>query len=155
MPCTVVVPIGRARVKVAALRDLGAQVHRPATATRWPPRQPRRWRMSRVPCCCTPYDLPDIVAGAGTIAPELAADVEGPLTIVTCGRRRTDCRPDHRDAVRRSSAPNRWVHRACIRLWPRSPDTELDSIAADSLGATEVGGSAGTRSPGVTTCRAS
>ncbi|HMS74945.1 serine/threonine dehydratase [Gordonia sp. (in: high G+C Gram-positive bacteria)] len=143
VPCTVVVPEAAPRVKVAALRDLGAQVHLAGDRYQVAAEVATSMADESGALLLHAYDLPDIVAGAGTIAPELAADVEGPLTIVTCvggggliAGLTTGMRSGDR-IVGAEPVGASCLHQA-LAADHRIP-AELDSIAADSLGATEVG----------------
>ncbi len=144
VPCTVVVPETAPQVKIAALRELGARVH--LVGDRYQVAADSAASMARESGALLlhAYDLPDIVAGAGTIALELSDDISGPLTIVTCvggggliagltsgmrpGDRIVGAEPAGASCLNQALAAGRPV------------PTELDSIAADSLGATEVGG---------------
>ena len=143
VPCTVVVPETAPAIKVAALRELGAQVHLRGDRYQVAADAAATMAAESGALLLHAYDLPDIVAGAGTIASELAADVGGPLTIVTCvggggliaglttgmraGDRIVGAEPAGASCLSQALAAGRPV------------PTELGSIAADSLGATEVG----------------
>lgn len=143
VPCTVVVPETAPAVKVAALRELGAQVHLRGDRYQVAADAASTMAAESGALLLHAYDLPDIVAGAGTIAPELAADADGPLTIVTCvggggliAGLTTGMRPGDR-IVGAEPAGASCLHQALAAGAPIP--TALDSIAADSLGATEVG----------------
>jgi threonine dehydratase len=72
MPCAVVMPDVSAPVKVAAVRALGADVHLVPVADRLTRTQ--AIAADRGMAIIPPYDHRDIIAGAGTVGLEIAAD---------------------------------------------------------------------------------
>ncbi|MXP23064.1 pyridoxal-phosphate dependent enzyme [Gordonia sp. HNM0687] len=141
--CTVVVPETAPAVKVESLRALGADVH--LIGRRYQDAADAATQMAERSGALAlhAYDLPDIVAGAGTIGLELAEDVDGPLTTVVCvggggllggmtaamraGDRMVGVEPIGASCLRSALDAGRPV------------PVELDSVAADSLGATRLG----------------
>ncbi|MEE3848859.1 serine/threonine dehydratase [Gordonia sp. LSe1-13] len=143
VPATVVVPVTAPEVKVQSLRALGATVHQVGDRYQDAADAALELAGRSGALLLHAYDQPDIVAGAGTIGPELSTDVDGPLTTVVCvggggllGGLAAALRPgDHLVGVEPVGA-------SCLRqaLDAGGPVTvDLDSVAADSLGATRVG----------------
>lgn len=142
-PCTVVVPEATPPAKLDRLQRLGATVHRVgssyADAAAHAATLARELGVVKLHA----YDLPDIVAGAGTIALELREQLDTPLDClvavgggglvagITAGARDTDMI----HGVEPAGAAT--LHRALDAGGPI--DIEVDSIAADSLGATRIG----------------
>lgn len=141
--CTVVVPENAPPVKVAVLRELGADVRLVGSQYSEAAAAAATFATESGALELHAYDLPDVVAGAGTIALELAADVPGPLTTVVCvggggllaGLAAAQRPGDH--LVGAEPAGAACLHQAIEAGEPTS--VELDSIAADSLGATMIG----------------
>ncbi|WP_074850215.1 serine/threonine dehydratase [Gordonia westfalica] len=143
VPCTVVVPETAPEVKVATLRTLGAQVH--LVGLRYQEAADAAVDIAEATGALAlhAYDLPDIVAGAGTIGLEIAGDIAGPLTTVACvggggllaGLAAT-LRPGDR-LVGAEPLGSSCFHQA--RAAGAPVPVELESIAADSLGATRIG----------------
>lgn len=141
--CTVVVPETAPTVKVERLRALGADVH--LIGRRYQDAADAAAQMIRRSGALAlhAYDLPDIVAGAGTIGLELAEDVDGPLTCVVCvggggllgGMTAATGPGDRMVGVEPIGAS--CLHQAIDA--GRPVPVELDSVAADSLGATRLG----------------
>ena len=141
--CTVVVPENAPPVKVTALRDLGADVRLHGSRYHDAAEFAGALATKTGALLLHAYDLPDIVAGAGTIALELAADVPGPQTVVACvggggllGGLAAAQRPGDRLVGAEPTGASS-LHQAVKAGGPVS--VELDSIAADSLGATRIG----------------
>ncbi|RPA12191.1 serine/threonine dehydratase [Gordonia sp. OPL2] len=141
--CTVVVPETAPRVKVERLRSLGAVVHQVGERYQDAADAAVEMATDSGALLLHAYDQPDIVAGAGTIALELAEEVDGPLTTVVCvggggllGGLTAAMRPGDR-VVGAEPVGSSCLHRAFEHGEPVSVD--LDSVAADSLGATRLG----------------
>lgn len=141
--CTVVVPTTAPRVKVDMLRSLGAQVHLVGDRYEQAARAAAGLAQESGALALHAYDLPDIVAGAGTIALELAEDVDGPLTTVVCvggggllGGLTAALRPGDR-LVGAEPVGASCLHQAIAA--GRPVPVVLDSVASDSLGATQIG----------------
>lgn len=141
--CTVVVPTTAPRVKVDTLRSLGARVH--LVGDRYAQAAQAAAGLAHETGALTlhAYDLPDVVAGAGTIALELAEDVDGPLTTVVCvggggllGGLTAALRPGDR-LIGAEPVGASCLHQAIDA--GRPVPVALDSVASDSLGATQVG----------------
>lgn len=140
---TVVIPENAPAVKVSALRELGATVH--LVGTRYADAADAAATMAADSGALAlhAYDLPDVVAGAGTIGLELAEDLPGPLTTVVCvggggllGGLAASLRPgDRLVGVEPTGAS--CLHQALAAGMPVA--VELDSVATDSLGATRIG----------------
>jgi threonine dehydratase len=88
VPCTVVVPAGAPRVKVAGMESLGASVvHSPHEGyddtERWVLERAATWGRTFI----SPYDHPAVAAGnGGTLMLEILGEVAAPdLVIVPCG----------------------------------------------------------------------
>jgi threonine dehydratase len=141
--CTVVVPTTAPAVKVARLNALGADVHQIGD----------RYALSAEAAAAIAdesgalqlhaYDLPDIVAGAGTIGLELREQLGVPLEVLVAvgggglvGGLTAALAPEHTicgvEPVGASA-----LHQALAAGRPVPVD--LDSVAADSLGATQLG----------------
>ncbi|MGW0038913.1 serine/threonine dehydratase [Gordonia sp. NPDC003376] len=141
--CSVVVPESAPPVKVAALRALGAAVH--LIGDRYQDAADAATEMAAASGALLlhAYDLPEIVAGAGTIGLELSEQVHGPLTTVVCvggggllgGMSATLRTGDHLVGAEPEAAS--CLHAALAAGHPVPVDPE--GIAADSLGATRVG----------------
>ncbi|MFW0784357.1 serine/threonine dehydratase [Gordonia sp. CPCC 206044] len=141
--CTVVLPQAAPTVKVDALRALGATVHQVGDRYQAAADAAVGMATESGALLLHAYDQPDIVAGAGTIALELADDVAGPLTTVACvggggllGGLTAASRPGDR-VVGVEPSGSSCLHQALIAGRPVSVDP--DSVAADSLGASRVG----------------
>ncbi|MGW5522583.1 serine/threonine dehydratase [Gordonia sp. NPDC003950] len=141
--CTVVVPESAPAVKVAALRALGATVHLIGSRYQDAADAAAGMALESGALALHAYDRPDIVAGAGTIGLELVDDVDGPLTTVVCvggggllGGMSATLRPGDR-LVGAEPVGASCLHQAITAGGP--VDVDLDSVAADSLGATRVG----------------
>ncbi|MGX6512623.1 serine/threonine dehydratase [Rhodococcus sp. SJ-2] len=142
-PCTVVVPDAVPPAKLDRLRRLGATVHRAGWSYADAAAHAATLAGELGAVTLHAYDLPDIVAGAGTIALELAEQIGSPMEClvavgggglvagVTAGARDTDVI----HGVEPAGAAA--LHRALAAGGPI--DIEVDSIAADSLGATRIG----------------
>lgn len=143
VPCTVVIPETAPEVKVQTLRTLGAQVH--LVGLRYQDAADAAGELAAATGALPlhAYDLPDIVAGAGTIGLELTEDFPDPLTTVVCvggggllaGLAAT-LRPGDR-LVGAEPLGASCLHQA--RAAGSPVPVELESVAADSLGATRVG----------------
>lgn len=141
--CTVVVPENAPPVKVAALQALGADVRLVGSRYQDAAETASVLAVETGALLLHAYDLPEVVAGAGTIALELAADIPGPQTIVACvggggllgGLAAAQRRGDRLVGAEPTGASS--LHQAVQACAPVS--VELDSIAADSLGATRIG----------------
>ncbi|MGC4962207.1 serine/threonine dehydratase [Gordonia sp. DT101] len=141
--CTVVVPETAPQVKVDSLRALGAEVHHVGDRYQHAADAAAEMAKRSGALLLHAYDQPDIVAGAGTIGLELADDIDGPLTTVVCvggggllGGLTAVQRPGDR-IVGAEPAGSSCLHQALEAGHPVS--VELDSVAADSLGATRLG----------------
>ncbi|WP_232718071.1 serine/threonine dehydratase [Gordonia metallireducens] len=143
VPCTVVIPETAPEVKVQTLRTLGAQVH--LVGLRYQDAADAAGELAATTGALPlhAYDLPDIVAGAGTIGLEMTEDVPDPLTTVVCvggggllaGLAATLRPGDRLVGVEPLGAS--CLHQA--RAAGSPVPVELESVAADSLGATRVG----------------
>ncbi|QXW00177.1 serine/threonine dehydratase [Rhodococcus globerulus] len=141
--CTVVVPETAPDAKVAALGALGATVEKVGDRYVLAAAAATEIALSSGALELHAYDLPDIVAGAGTIALEVAEEASGPITycIAVGGGGLVSgiaaaARPEDRVvAVEPIGAAT--LHAALEAGHP--VDIELDSIASDSLGASRVG----------------
>ncbi|MGC5247695.1 serine/threonine dehydratase [Gordonia sp. DT219] len=140
---TVVVPENAPPVKVSALRALGATVHLVGTRYQDAADAAAQMAADTGALLLHAYDLPAVVAGAGTIGLELIEDVEGALTTVVCvggggllGGLAATLRPGDR-LVGAEPVGASCLHQAQIAGRPVAVD--LDSVAADSLGATRIG----------------
>ncbi len=143
VPATVVVPETAPAVKVARLEAYGARVLRSGTeyAHAYEAAQAEVARTGAL--YCHAYDQPEIVAGAGTLAPELltqTSDVDtvvvavgggGLLAGVTAG---LDGRAR---VVGAEPAGAQTLHRALAAGTP--VDVPVSGVAADSLGARRLG----------------
>ncbi|AZG44915.1 serine/threonine dehydratase [Gordonia insulae] len=141
--CTVVVPETAPQVKVDSLLALGARVHQVGDRYQVAADAAAEMADSSGALALHAYDQPDIVAGAGTIALELAEDVDGPLTTVVCvggggllGGLAAAMRPGDR-VVGVEPVGSSCLHQSIAAGRPVAVD--LDSVAADSLGATRIG----------------
>ncbi|GAB88759.1 serine/threonine dehydratase [Gordonia rhizosphera] len=141
--CTVVVPQTAPQVKVDTLRGLGAEVAQVGDRYQVAADAAVELAQQRGALLLHAYDQPDIVAGAGTIGLELAEDVDGPLTTVVSvggggllGGLAATLRPGDR-LVGVEPVGSSCLHQALEAGHPVAVD--LDSVAADSLGATRVG----------------
>uniref|UniRef100_UPI003D8C200A serine/threonine dehydratase n=1 Tax=Gordonia sp. B7-2 TaxID=3420932 RepID=UPI003D8C200A len=141
--CTVVVPVTAPQVKVDTLRALGADVHLVGDRYAQAAEAAHAMADDRGALRLHAYDLPDIVAGAGTIELEIADDLDGPVTTVACvggggllAGLTAALRPGDR-VIGVEPVGASCLHQALAAGVP--VPTELDSVAADSLGATEVG----------------
>ncbi|WP_207841733.1 serine/threonine dehydratase [Williamsia soli] len=141
--CSVVVPTTAPAVKVARLNALGADVHQigdryalSAEAAALMAEQTGALQLHA-------YDLPDIVAGAGTIGLELREQLDVPLDVFVAvgggglvGGLVAALAPEHAvtgvEPVGASA-----LHQALAA--GRPVPVELDSVASDSLGATQLG----------------
>ncbi|MFC9980589.1 serine/threonine dehydratase [Gordonia sp. NPDC127522] len=143
VPATVVIPETAPPVKIDALRAAGARVH--LIGRRYSEAADAAVALAEQTGALAlhAYDLPDVVAGAGTIGLEMIDDVPGPLTTVVCvggggllaGLTATLRPGDHIVGVEPLGAS--CLHQA---LAARAPvPVELESIAADSLGASVIG----------------
>lgn len=142
-PCTVVVPETVPQAKLDRLQRLGATVHRMGSSYADAAAHAATLAGELGALTLHAYDLPDIVAGAGTIALELAEQVSTPMEClvavgggglvagITAGVRDTDVI----HGVEPTGAAA--LHHALAAGTPI--DIEVDSIAADSLGATRIG----------------
>lgn len=142
-PCTVVVPEAAPPAKLDRLQRLGATVHRVGSSYADAAAHAATLALELGVVKLHAYDLPDIVAGAGTIAIELREQLDTPLDCLvavgggglvaglTAGARDTDMI----HGVEPVGAAT--LHRALDAGGPI--DIEVDSIAADSLGATRIG----------------
>ncbi|SIR80019.1 serine/threonine dehydratase [Williamsia sterculiae] len=143
VPCTVVVPETAPTVKVAALRALGAVVHQVGDRYAEAAHAAEDLAQTTGALRLHAYDLPDIVAGAGTLGLELRAQVAGPLTVSVCvggggllsGIATAAGADDTLVAVEPERAPT--LHAALDAGAP--VDVDVSGVAADSLGATRVG----------------
>ena len=142
-PCTVVVPTTAPQVKVDALHALGATVHLVGDRYQQAADAAHAMAVSTGALPLHAYDLPDIVAGAGTIASEIAEDIDGPVTTVVCvggGGLLAGLIAAARDSDTAVGAEP--VGSSCLDqalAAGRPVDVENTSVAADSLGATRVG----------------
>lgn len=141
--CTVVVPETAPSVKVAALRALGTDVHLVGQIYQDAADHAAARAEQTGALLLHAYDLPDVVAGAGTIGAELREEVDGPLTIVVCvggggllGGLAAEMRPGDR-LIGAEPEGASCLHGAVAAGHPVSVRPE--SVAADSLGATRVG----------------
>lgn len=141
--CTVVVPTTAPAVKVERLDDLGADVHQIGDRFALSAEAADEIAETTGALRLHAYDLPDIVAGAGTIGLELREQLEEPLEVFVAvgggglvGGLTAALAPDHLvSGVEPVGAST--LHQA---LAAGSPvPVHLNSIAADSLGATELG----------------
>ncbi|WP_439032354.1 serine/threonine dehydratase [Gordonia terrae] len=143
VPVTVVIPATAPQVKVDTLRTIGARIHLVGNRYQEAADAAERLALETGALALHAYDRPDIVAGAGTIGLELVDDVPGPLTTVVCvggggllaGMAAT-LRPGDR-LVGAEPIGASCLHQALAAGTP--VPVELESIAADSLGATRVG----------------
>lgn len=143
VPVTVVIPETAPPVKIDALRTAGARVHLIGRRYSEAADAAEELADQTGALALHAYDLPDIVAGAGTIGLELIDDVPGPLTTVVCvggggllaGLAATLRPGDHLVGVEPLGAS--CLHQALAAGTPIP--VELESVAADSLGATRVG----------------
>nr|WP_238422159.1 serine/threonine dehydratase [Gordonia sp. 'Campus'] len=143
VPVTAVIPENAPQVKVDTLRAIGARVHLVGNRYQEAADAAEQLALETGALALHAYDRPDIVAGAGTIGLELADDVPGPLTTVVCvggggllaGIAAT-LRPGDR-LVGAEPIGASCLHQALAAGTP--VPVELESIAADSLGATRVG----------------
>ena len=141
--CSVVVPETAPQVKVDALHALGATVHLVGDRYQQAADAAVQLAADTGALPLHAYDLPDIVAGAGTIGLELAEEIDGPLTTVVCvggggllGGLATTLRPD--DALFGAEP----VGSSCLNqalAHGKPVDVENSSVASDSLGSTRVG----------------
>lgn len=143
VPCAVVVPENAPVVKVETLRGLGATAHLVGRRYQDAADAAVELAASSGALLLHAYDLPDVVTGAGTIGLELAEDVPGPLTTVACvggggllAGLAAALRPGDR-AIGAEPVGASCLHQALAAGEPVT--VELDSVAADSLGATRVG----------------
>ncbi|WP_343287439.1 serine/threonine dehydratase [Gordonia sp. SID5947] len=141
--CTVVVPETAPQVKVDSLRALGADVRQVGDRYQQAADAAAEMAGRSGALLLHAYDQPDIVAGAGTIGLELADDIAGPLTTVVCvggggllGGLTAVQRPGDR-IIGVEPAGASCLHQALEA--GRPVPVELDSVAADSLGATRLG----------------
>lgn len=143
VPATVFVPSIASAVKVARLRDYGADVHVVGTEYSHAASAAADFARVRGALASHAYDLPEVVAGAGTLALEVLEDEPAIDTIVVAvgggglfagiaaavdGRARIV-------AVEPTLAPSLSAALAA----GRPVDVEVSGVAADSLGARRVG----------------
>jgi threonine dehydratase len=141
--CTVVVPTTAPAVKVARLNALGADVHQVGDRYALSAEAAALMAEESGALQLHAYDLPDIVAGAGTIGLELREHTGVPLDVFVAvgggglvGGLVAALAPDHTvTGVEPDGASA--LHQAMAAGRPVPVD--LDSIAADSLGATQLG----------------
>ena len=141
--CRVVVPEQAPPAKVDALRSLGAVVE--LCGTRYAEAYERASRLAEEfgAFQLHAYDQPDVVAGAGTIGLELAEQAPGPDAVLVAvgggglvsgiaaalaGRRIVGVEPVGAPTMSEMLRSGEVV------------DVDIDSVAADSLGATRLGG---------------
>lgn len=141
--CTVVVPTTAPAVKVARLNALGADVHQVGDRYALSAEAAAVMAEETGALQLHAYDLPDIVAGAGTIGLELREQLNEPLEVFVAvgggglvGGLAGALVPEHAvTGVEPLGASA--LHQALAAGGPVPVD--LDSIAADSLGATQLG----------------
>lgn len=141
--CTVVVPETTPPVKIEMLRGLGAGVRQIGDRYQQAADAAAALADESGALLLHAYDLPEVVAGAGTIALELADDVPGPLTAVVCvggggllGGMTAAQRPGDL-MVGAEPVDASCLHHALAAGEP--VDVDPCGVAADSLGATRVG----------------
>lgn len=142
-PCAVVVPETAPAVKVDALRALGVTVHQVGDRYQEAADAAAVIAEETGALLLHAYGQPDIVAGAGTIGLELADQVPGRLTTVVCvggggllGGLAAVLRPGDQ-LIGAEPIGSSSLHQAYAAAGP--VEVELDSVAADSLGATRIG----------------
>jgi threonine dehydratase len=141
--CTVVVPESAPPAKLARLQRLGATVHRVGSSYAEAAAHAATLAGELGALQLHAYDLPDIVAGAGTIALELSEQLSTPLDYLVAvgggGLVAGIAAGAHDTDLIRGVEPvgAAALHHALAAGTPI--DIELDSIAADSLGATRIG----------------
>jgi threonine dehydratase len=141
--CTVVVPTTAPAVKVARLNALGADVHQVGDRYALSAEAAAVMAEQTGALQLHAYDLPDIVAGAGTIGLELREQLDVPLDVFVAvgggglvGGLTAALAPEHTvTGVEPIGASA--LHQALAAGRPVPVD--LDSVAADSLGATQLG----------------
>ena len=141
--CTVVVPVTAPDVKIDKLIALGADVRKVGDRYAEAAEYAKELAASSNALALHAYDLPDIVAGAGTIALEIQDDVAEPLSYVIAvggggllsGVIAGSGEDDSIFGVEPSGAAT--LHSAVAARQPA--DIDIDSIAGDSLGATRIG----------------
>ncbi|OPX16157.1 serine/threonine dehydratase [Gordonia sp. i37] len=145
VPATVVVPETAPAVKISALRSLGATVRLIGTRYQESADAAAALAADSGALLLHAYDLPTIVAGAGTIGLEVAEDLPGHrLQTVACvggGGLLAGLAATLRPGDRLIGAEP--IGASCLdqaRAAGEPVTVELDSIAADSLGASRVGG---------------
>lgn len=141
--CTVVVPTTAPTVKVERLDALGADVHQIGDRFALSAEAAAEIAETAGALQLHAYDLPDIVAGAGTIGLEIREQLAEPLDVLVAvgggglvGGLTAALAPEHLiSGVEPTGAAT--LHQA---LAAGSPvPVELVSVAADSLGATSLG----------------
>jgi threonine dehydratase len=141
--CAVVVPTTAPAVKVQRLVGLGAEVHQIGDRFALSAEAAAELAQASGALQLHAYDLPDIVAGAGTIGLELREQLAEPFDVYVAvgggglvGGLTAALAPDHSIyGVEPVGAPT--LHNALAAGHP--VPVELDSIASDSLGATQIG----------------
>ncbi|MFF7634801.1 serine/threonine dehydratase [Kitasatospora sp. NPDC008050] len=140
VPATVFVPVTAPEVKVARLRALGARVRQVGTEYAEAQTAAQRFGRETGALVSHAYDDPHVVAGAGTLLPELLAAVPGLDTVIVAvgggglfagtaiaaahhGVRVVAVEPERCRALNAAIEAGEVV------------DVEVDSVAADSLGA--------------------
>lgn len=141
--CTVVVPTTAPAVKVQRLKTLGAEVNQIGDRYAQSADAATSIAKNTGALQLHAYDLPDIVAGAGTIGLELREQLDRPLDVYVAvgggglvGGLTGALAPEHTvNAVEPVGAAT--LHHAVAAGHPVPID--LDSVASDSLGATQLG----------------
>ncbi len=141
--CSVVVPTTAPAVKLARLNALGADVHQVGDRYALSAEAAAVMAEQTGALQLHAYDLPDIVAGAGTIGLELREQLDVPLDVFVAvgggglvGGLTAALAPEHTvTGVEPIGASA--LHQALAAGRPVPVD--LDSVAADSLGATQLG----------------
>ncbi len=141
--CTVVVPNTAPDIKIEKLRALGADVRTVGDRYAEAAAYAAELAESSNALALHAYDLPDIVAGAGTIALEIQDDVPEPVTYVVAvggGGLLSGIVAGSRDDDAIIGVEPRGAATLHTAVAARRPvDIDIDSIAGDSLGATRIG----------------